>query len=70
MGQGFASILCDRKPDINNITNMIITDFVYRPVPFLSKIVEKVVATRLEGDLSTHKLHDDRLSAYREDRGP
>ena len=42
----------------------------YRPVsnlPFLSKILEKVVAARLEGHLSAHKLHDDLQSAYRED---
>jgi hypothetical protein len=42
----------------------------YRPVsnlPFLSKILEKVVAARLEGHLSTHKLHDDLQSAYRKD---
>ena len=34
----------------------------YWPVPnlpYLSKILEKVVATRLEDLLSTHKLHDD-----------
>ncbi len=42
----------------------------YRPIsnfPFLSKILEKVVATCLEGHLSTHKLHDYLLSAYRKD---
>ena len=38
-----------------------------RPVsnlPFLLKILEKVVATRLKGHLSTHKLHDNLRSAY------
>ena len=39
-------------------------------LPFLSKILEKVVATRLEGHLSTRKLHDDLQSAYRHCRSP
>ncbi len=42
----------------------------YRAVsnlPFLSKILEKVVATCWEGHLSTHKLHDDLQSAYCKD---
>ena len=30
------------------------------------KILEKVVATRLESHFSTHKLHDDLQSAYSE----
>ena len=40
----------------------------YRPVsnlPFLSKILEKVVAKRLESHLSIHRLHDNHQSAYR-----
>ncbi len=43
---------------------------IYRPVSnllFLSKILEKVVASRLEGHLNTHKPHDDLQSAYREE---
>ena len=40
----------------------------YRPVsnlPFLSKILEKVVAKRLESHLSTHRLHENHQTAYR-----
>ena len=40
----------------------------YRPVsnlPFLSKILEKLVAKRLETHLSSHRLHDNLQSAYR-----
>lgn len=40
----------------------------YRPVsnlPFLSKVLEKVVAKQLEGHLDRNKLHDDMQSAYR-----
>ena len=36
-------------------------------LPFLSKVVEIVVATQLEGHLTTHKLHDNLQSAYLED---
>ena len=47
--------------DMNNLKN-------YRPVsnlPFVSKIIEKVVASRIEDHLDKHKLHDNRQSAYR-----
>ncbi len=40
----------------------------YRPVsnlPFISKILEKVVARRLDSHLIQHQLHDDYQSAYR-----
>ena len=40
----------------------------YRPVsnlPFVSKILEKVVANRLEEHLESNSLHDDLQSAYR-----
>jgi len=40
----------------------------YRPVsnlPFLLKILEKLVAKRLETHLSSHRLHDNLQSAYR-----
>ena len=40
----------------------------YRPVsnlPFLSKVLEKVVAKQLEDHLNTNSLHDDLQSAYR-----
>jgi len=40
----------------------------YRPVsnlPFISKILEKVVATRLENHINSHSLHDHAQSAYR-----
>ena len=40
----------------------------YRPVSnltFISKILEKVVAARLEHHLTTHNLHSERQSAYR-----
>ena len=40
----------------------------YRPVsnlPFLSKILEKVVARKLESHLDANKLHEDLQSAYR-----
>ena len=40
----------------------------YRPVsslPFLSKILEKLVAKQLEAHLSSHRLHDNLQSAYR-----
>ena len=40
----------------------------YRPVsnlPFLSKILEKVVASRLENHLTHHSLLDNQQSAYR-----
>ena len=40
----------------------------YRPVsnlPFLSKILEKLVAKRLETHLRSHRLHDNLQSAYR-----
>jgi hypothetical protein len=52
-----------KKPglDMNNLKN-------YRPVsnlPFASKIIEKVVSSRIEDHLSKHKLHDNRQSAYR-----
>jgi hypothetical protein len=52
-----------KKPglDMNNLKN-------YRPVsnlPFASKIIEKVVASRIEDHLDKHKLHDNRQSAYR-----
>ena len=52
-----------KKPglDMNNLKN-------YRPVsnlPFVSKIIEKVVASRIEDHLGKHKLHDNRQSAYR-----
>ena len=36
-------------------------------LPFLSKNLEKMVATHFESHLSIHKLHDDLQSAYRED---
>ena len=47
--------------DMNNLKN-------YRPVsnlPFVSKIIEKVVASRIKDQLDKHKLHDNRQSAYR-----
>ena len=47
--------------DMNNLKN-------YRPVsnlPFVSKIIEKVVALRIEDHLDKHKLHDNRQSVYR-----
>jgi hypothetical protein len=52
-----------KKPrlDMNNLKN-------YRPVsnlPFVSKIIEKVVASRIEDHLDKRKLHDNRQSAYR-----
>jgi len=34
-------------------------------LPFLSKILEKLVAKRLETHLSSHRLHDNLQSAYR-----
>ena len=40
----------------------------YRPVsnlPFLSKILEKVIAIQLESHLNINKLHDNLQSAYR-----
>jgi hypothetical protein len=40
----------------------------YRPVsnlPFLSKVIEKVVATRIEHHLDSNHLHDTLQSAYR-----
>ncbi len=40
----------------------------YRPVsnlPFISKIVEKVVASRLDSHISMNDLHDESQSAYR-----
>ena len=40
----------------------------YRPVsnlPFISKVLEKVVATRLDRHLESNILHDSRQSAYR-----
>lgn len=40
----------------------------YRPVsnlPYVSKIIEKVVASRIENHLNNNKLYDDRQSAYR-----
>ena len=40
----------------------------YRPVSnlsFVSKIIEKVVALRIEDHLDKHKLHDNRQSVYR-----
>jgi len=40
----------------------------YRPVSnlhFVSNIIEKVVASRIEDHLNKHKLHDNRQSAYR-----
>jgi len=40
----------------------------YRPVsnlPFISKILEKVVDMRLEQHLTTNNLHEDHQSAYR-----
>ena len=40
----------------------------YRPVsnqPFFTKILEKLVAKRLETHLSSHRLHDNLQSAYR-----
>ena len=51
-----------KKPrlDMNNLKN-------YRPVsnlPFVSKIIEKVVASRIEDHLDKHKLHDNRRPAY------
>ena len=51
-----------KKPglNMNNLKN-------YRPVsilPFVSKIIEKVVASRIEDHLDKHKLHDNRQSAY------
>ena len=52
-----------KKPglDMNNLKN-------YRPVSnhiCVSKIIEKVVASRIEDHLDKHKLHDNRQSAYR-----
>ena len=52
-----------KKPglDMNNLKN-------YRPVsnlPFVSEIIEKVVASRIEDHFDKHKLHDNRQSAYR-----
>ena len=47
--------------DMNNLKN-------YRPVsnlPFVSNIIEKVVASRIEDHLDKHKLHENRQSAYR-----
>ena len=47
--------------DMNNLKNN-------RPVsnlPFVSKIIEKVVASRIEDHLDKHKLHDNRQSAHR-----
>ena len=41
----------------------------YQPMsvlPFLSKSLERVVATHLESQFTTHKLHDGLQSAYRE----
>jgi hypothetical protein len=51
-----------KKPrlDMNNLKN-------YRPVsnlPFVSKIIEKVVASRIEDHLDKHKLHDNRRPAH------
>ena len=40
----------------------------YRPVsnlPFISKVVERVVATRIESHIILNSLHDDMQSAYR-----
>ena len=40
----------------------------YRPVsnlPFISKILEKVVNNQLENHINSHSLHDDVQSAYR-----
>ena len=40
----------------------------YRPVsnlPFVSKILEKVVNNQLENHINSHSLHDDVQSAYR-----
>jgi hypothetical protein len=40
----------------------------YRPVsnlPFISKVVERVVATRIESHIMLNSLHDDMQSAYR-----
>ncbi len=40
----------------------------YRPVsnlPFLSKILEKIVDSRLENHLTMHRLHEEHHSAYR-----
>jgi len=52
-----------KKPglDMNNLKN-------YRSVsnlPFVSKFIEKVVASRIEDHLNKHKLHDNRQPAYR-----
>jgi hypothetical protein len=46
---------------MNNLKN-------YRLVsnlPFVSKIIEKVVASRIEDHFDKHKLHDNRQSANR-----
>ena len=40
----------------------------YRPVsnlPFISKVVERVVATRIESHIMLNSLHDDMQSTYR-----
>jgi hypothetical protein len=34
-------------------------------LPFVSEIIEKVVASRIEDHFDKHKLHDNRQSAYR-----
>lgn len=52
-----------KKPNLdqNNLKN-------YRPVsnlPFVSKILEKVVGNRIEEHLTLNKLHEEKQSAYR-----
>jgi hypothetical protein len=44
----------------------------YRPIsnlPFLSKVVEKVVASRISTHMDTHHLHDSSQSAYHAHHG-
>jgi hypothetical protein len=52
-----------KKPDLD--TNILKN---YRPVsnlPYVSKIIEKIVDSRLEGYLTANELHDPHQSAYR-----
>ena len=44
---------------------IIIIIIIIKDLLFLSKILEKLVAKRLESHLSSHRLHDNLQSAYR-----
>ena len=58
---GIIRPLLKKTLDTNNLIN-------YRPItnlPFLPKILEKVVAKQLTAHLTKHSLHDDFQSAYK-----